>query len=144
MEIDPSTERFEMPIQIKPADIDQLGHVSNVVYVRWIGEVATAHWKSAATAKQQGDLMWVVVRHEIDYKLAAKLEDAVIARTWVGKANALTFEHFTEILRASDRKMLAKAKTTWCPIDTRTGKPARVGDDVRKRFSISDPETPSN
>ena len=28
--------RFDLPIRIAPADIDELGHVNNVVYVRWV------------------------------------------------------------------------------------------------------------
>ena len=37
------SDRFTMPITATEADIDELGHVSNLVYVRWVLEVATAH-----------------------------------------------------------------------------------------------------
>jgi acyl-CoA thioester hydrolase len=62
--------------------------------------------------------------------------DAVIARTWVGTASRRDFDRHTEILRASDRKVLARARTVWCPIDPATGRPTRVGEDVRRRFSV--------
>lgn len=39
-----SPERFEQIIQVEAPDIDELGHVNNIVYVRWVQEVATAHW----------------------------------------------------------------------------------------------------
>ena len=45
----PSQERFELAISVAQADIDEHGHVNNVVYVRWVQEVATAHWRTAAT-----------------------------------------------------------------------------------------------
>jgi acyl-CoA thioester hydrolase len=54
----------------------------------------------------------------------------------VGTATKRDFDRHTEILRAADRKVLARARTVWCPIDPRTGRPTRVGDDVRRRFSI--------
>jgi acyl-CoA thioester hydrolase len=136
MQPDPSTERFELAIAIGTQDIDELGHVNNVVYLRWVQDAAVAHWRAAATAAQQAELAWVVVRHEIDYKHAALLGDAVIARTWVGTANAQTFERHTEILRARDQRLLARARTLWCPIDMRSGRPTRVGADIRERFSI--------
>ena len=139
MSSDQSTERYELTIPVEATDIDEHGHVNNVVYVRWVQEAATAHWRVAATATQKDDISWFVVRHEIDYKHAARLGDTVIARTWVGVANARTFERHTEILRTNDGRLLARARTLWCPIDTRTGKLARVGADIRERFSVKRP-----
>lgn len=133
---DGPAEPFELPIEVRPADIDALGHVNNVVYLQWVQDAAVAHWSAAATAEQQAALVWVVVRHEIDYRRPALPGDAIIARTWVGTATKRDFDRHTEILRAADRKVLARARTVWCPIDPRTGRPTRVGDDVRRRFSI--------
>ena len=127
---------FELAIAVQPADIDQLGHVNNVVYLRWVQEAAVAHWTAAAPAADQAKLLWVVVRHEIDYKQAAFLGDGIVARTWVGSASRIRVERFTELLRASDRSVLARARTLWCPIDTRTGKPASVSSEVRACFSV--------
>jgi len=126
---------FELDIRVLPSDIDVLGHVNNVVYLRWVQDVAVAHWRAAATAQQQADVLWVVVRHEIDYKHPALLSDGIIARTWVGAATRSAFERHTEILRAGDRRLLARARTLWCPIAPDTFRPMQVGDDVRERFS---------
>ena len=126
---------FELAIRVQPSDIDELGHVNNVVYLRWVQDVAVAHWRSAATAQQQADVLWVVVRHEIDYKHPARLEDGIVARTWVGAATRSTFQRHTEILRAADRRLLVRARTVWCPISSGTLRPMHVGDDVRERFS---------
>jgi acyl-CoA thioester hydrolase len=129
-------EIYEMTIAVQPADIDQLGHVNNVTYVRWVQDAAVAHWTAAASAQDQARLFWVVVRHEIDYKRPAMLGDEVIARTWVGTASRVRFERHTEIVRAGDRSLLARALTVWCPMDARTGKLATVGAEVRARFSM--------
>jgi len=142
MTTDPATERFELPIAVLSADIDQMDHVNNVVYLRWVQDVATAHWNSAATQVQQEAVAWVVVRHEIDYKYPARLGDRLIARTWVGGARKHLFERHTEIIRAEDSKLMAKARSVWCAIDARTGRPTRVGADVRERFSIGDSTLP--
>ncbi len=123
-------------MQIEPADIDELGQVNNVVYVRWVQEAAVAHWRAMARAEDQTALNWVVLRHEIDYRRAAYPGDGIIARTWVGAASRIRFERHTELLRASDHTVLAKAFTVWCPIDARTGKPASVSAEVRASFSV--------
>jgi acyl-CoA thioester hydrolase len=125
-----------MAIAVEPADIDELGHVNNVVYLRWVQDIATAHWKAAASAADQEKLLWIVVRHEIDYKQSARLGDAILARTWVGVATRIKFERHTELRRASDEVLLAKAKTVWCPIDAVTGKLTSVSAEVRAGFSV--------
>ena len=125
-----------MTICVQPADIDGQNHVNNTVYLRWVQDVATAHWKSLASVDAQEAIGWVVLRHEIDYKLPANLGDDVVLRTWVGEASRLKFERFTEILRKADRGLLCKARTLWVPIDTKTAKPTRVPPDLRARFSL--------
>jgi acyl-CoA thioester hydrolase len=127
---------FELTVTVQPSDIDLLGHVNNVTYLRWVQEAATAHWTAAAPEEDQAKLLWVVLRHEIDYKHPALPGDGIIARTWVGSATRLRFERFTEILRASDRTVLASAKTLWCPIDSRTLRPTAVSAAVRAAFSF--------
>ena len=39
---------FEKSITAQPDDIDELGHVNNAAWVRWIQEMATAHWRAVA------------------------------------------------------------------------------------------------
>jgi acyl-CoA thioester hydrolase len=129
---------FELAIPVEPADIDELGHVNNVAYLRWVQDVAVAHWRAVAAVEDQSNLRWVVVRHEIDYKHPAYLGDGIVARTWVGTASRIRFERHTELLRAGDRRLLATARTLWCPIDAVTGRPASVGPDVRARFSVAE------
>lgn len=109
-----------------------------MVYLRWIQDAAIAHWRVLATPAQQTDVAWVVVRHEIDYKRPVRLGEPVVARTWVGLATRNTFERHTEILRTSDRKMVAQARTLWCPVDPETGRPVQVAADIRARFSTGE------
>ena len=143
MTFDPATERYEQTISVLPQDIDQFDHVNNVVYLRWVQEVSTAHWHAAATSAQKESIGWVVVRHEIDYMNSARLGDEIIARTWVGSASKNLFERYTEMIRFRDSKVLARARSLWCPIDLRSRRPTRVGADIYERFSVTrkEPET---
>jgi len=131
-----SSAAFEMIVSVLPEDIDQQNHVNNTVYLRWVQEVATAHWRAVATADAQENIGWVVLRHEIDYKTPACLGDEIVLRTWVGKSTRLTFERFTEIRRSGDDQLLSNARTLWCPINAQTARPVRVPAEVRKQFSI--------
>ena len=130
-----SATAFELPTKVQPADIDELGHVNNTVYLRWVQDAATTHWEAVASVEMQAAIVWVVLRHEIDYKIAARADDEVLLRTWVGKASRLTFERFTEIVRRTDRQLLAHARTLWCPVNPATNRPTRVPPELRAQFS---------
>lgn len=126
---------LELVVRAEEADIDRLGHVNNIVYLRWVQEVAIAHWRMLASAEHQEQIVWLALRHEIDYKAQAVLGDEIIVRTWVGQAEGLRFERFTEMLRSGDRKLLTQAKTIWCPIDPKSGRPKRVPAEIHQLFS---------
>jgi acyl-CoA thioester hydrolase len=130
-----SAAAFEMTVPVLAGDIDEQNHVNNTVYLRWVQDVAVAHWRAIASSDAQEAIGWVVLRHEIDYKAPAALGDEIVLRTSVGKATRLTFERFTEIRRKSDGQLLSTARTLWCPINTQTGRPVRVSAEVRARFS---------
>jgi acyl-CoA thioester hydrolase len=128
-------EVYEIKFPVRPGDIDQLEHVNNVAYLRWVQDVAVAHWTARATKQCQDELLWVVLRHEIDYKQSARLGDEIRALTWVGAATRVRFDRFTELRRAADDVLLAKARSVWCPINAQTRRPAGVSADLLELFS---------
>ncbi len=134
-----NSEFFMIPFEItrlaQSDDIDMMGHVNNIVYLRWAQEVAIIHWQAAASLEDQTATGWVVMRHEIDYKAPAFLGEEILVQTWVGIATGLTFERHTKMLRANDQKLLAQARTLWCPINLQSGRPMRVGAKLRAQFS---------
>lgn len=125
---------FEMTLTVAPEDLDELHHVNNVVYLRWVQDIATAHWTAIAPREALDSIAWVARRHEIDYVRAATLGEELVVRTWVGQAEGLSFERLTEIRRV-DGHIIARARTLWVPIDRGTGRPRRVSDEVRALFS---------
>jgi acyl-CoA thioester hydrolase len=126
---------FEIPLAPRAEDIDALGHVNNIVYVRWIQDVASAHWRAITSPEQRAELAWVVVRHEIDYAAAARLGEALVGRTFIGETTAATCVRHTEIVRRADGRTLVQARTTWCSVDPASGRPRRIPAAVRARFA---------
>ncbi|HMO37663.1 MAG TPA: thioesterase family protein [Gemmatales bacterium] len=128
---------YELIVQATLEDIDTLGHVNNTVYLRWVQEVAIAHWRTIATPEQQAEMVWMVLRHEIDYQAAARVHDQILLKTWIGTAAGLRFHRHTEILNI-ERQLLATAKTIWCPVDPITQRPKKISREVRKMFSAEE------
>ena len=130
--------RFQRTRRIEPADIDQLGHVNNVSWLRFIIELADAHSTAAgfdlAAYKAIGGL-WIVRRHEIDYRGAAVVDDVVHETTWVTAfkgARSIRCSRFT----TADDKPLVTATTQWAYVDASTLRPRRVDPDVLAAFPI--------
>lgn len=127
---------FEIPLLPQPGDIDGMGHVNNIVYVKWIQDVAAAHWLAISSPQERAELAWVVVRHEIDYRSPARLGDALVGRTHVGEQMAATCVRHTEIARPGDGRTLVSARTTWCAVAPASGRPRRIPDEMRARFAV--------
>jgi acyl-CoA thioester hydrolase len=123
---------FSHSFIVTPDEIDEYGHVNNVVYLRWIQDVALAHWVAGAPEDIRKRYGWWVSRHEIDYKAAAFAGEEITATTWVGEWKAVTCERHTEITRGA--ALLVRAKTVWVMIDRETTKPIRITSDIRDRF----------
>jgi len=125
---------FEQRITAQPEDIDELGHVNNAAWVRWIQDVALAHWYQVADPAHAEAYIWVVTRHEIDYLRSLGPGESVIGRTWVGEApKGARFDRHMEFVGA-DGKVRIKAKTTWAIIDKASGRPIRVPPEVIAPF----------
>jgi acyl-CoA thioester hydrolase len=125
---------FSHSFHVKSADIDEQGHVNNVAYLRWIQDVAIAHWRHAATEEQIESFTWITVRHEIDYKRQAFEGEEITATTWIGEWTHVTCERFTEIFRGEE--LLVKGRTIWCIVDRKTLKPTKIRKELIERFVV--------
>ena len=115
------------------ADIDELGHVNNAVWVQWIQDMATSHWRAIAAPEHAAAYIWIVVRHEIDYLGNVGPGETVEARTWVGDPpRGARFDRNVEFSR--DGYVLVRAKTTWAMIGKATGRIRRVPPEVAAPF----------
>jgi acyl-CoA thioester hydrolase len=125
---------FTLAITATPADIDELGHVNNAVWVKWIQEIAVAHWESVAPPEHKAAFVWVVTRHEIDYRGNVSAGETVTGETWV--AHAPRGARFDRNVRftGADGKVKVEAVTTWALLDRATGRLLRVRDEVVAPF----------
>lgn len=128
--------RFTLPITAANVDIDEIGHVSNVVYVRWVLEVAMAHssacgWDFAAY-RALGSI-FVVRRHEIDYVAQVMAGETITAETWIEDWRQASCIRRTELSR--DGTPVARAATTWAFISMASGRPVRIPDEIRTKFA---------
>ncbi len=132
MEVNP--EIYEKRLRVESKHLDKQKHVNNVQFVQWIQDVAEEHWETRAPEEKKRNFIWVVVRHEIDYKKEALLGDELLLQTYVGETTNVTSIRYVIIKRAKDEKVLIEAKTTWCLLNAETKKPAKITDDLKQIF----------
>lgn len=126
---------FQHLIRVQEQDIDELDHVNNVVYLRWVQDVAAAHWESVAPPALKQQYSWVVLRHEIDYYRPAFRHEEIQGFTWVEQPQGAKIDRHVSLYRAGTQELLAKAKTTWCLLDASSMRPRRISDEVSATFS---------
>lgn len=129
---------FSLAITPASADFDELGHVNNAVYLRWAQEIAVRHWRLIATPPMVSAWVWVVLRHEVDYRDPILPGNDVIARTWLGAADGPRFDRHIDIRRPNGTRAAASVKSTWVLLDAATRRPRRVGAEIFRAFGVGD------
>lgn len=123
---------YRHSIGIDPTDIDHMGHVNNSVYLRWVQEAVVRYWEKVAPSEAVGQHLWVALRHEIEFRRPTFLEDAVVADVIAEQVKGAK-AFFTTVIRRGET-VLAEVKSTWCCLDASSLRPARLSQDVVRRF----------
>lgn len=126
--------KFTFTLTVNESEIDDLNHVNNIHYIKWVQEAAQKHWSILSNPNLDALYVWVVLRHEIDYISSAKLHDNITVNTWIGNSYGVKSERFVEIKK--DSKVIAKAKTIWCLLDKKTMKPSRIPLEIIKVLEL--------
>jgi acyl-CoA thioester hydrolase len=129
----PDRELFVLPLTISPDDIDENGHVNNVVYVRWLQDAGTAHWLARFSVDERTGWSWVALRHEIDYFRPLGPDDEARAQTWVGDAIGARFVRFVRI--EGPDGLCAQGRTEWCLVKADTLRPIRIPPEMVERLA---------
>ena len=125
---------FTKEIVVLPTHLDALQHVNNVQYLHWMMEAAEAHWKVRSTDAQQSEFIWVVSKHEIHYRGAARTGDVLELTTYTGECTgAGWWRHFSIRNKANDATIV-EAKTLFVLLSRNTQKPLRIQDAVLNIF----------
>lgn len=132
------TEPFRQTFTALPRHIDVMGHVNNAVWVQWVQDMATAHWEAVAAPDHARDFIWLVVRHEIDYRGNIADGESVTGETWIpGDPKGATSARRVDFRDAAG-KVIVSALTTWAMLDRATQRLVRVRPEVIAPFRAAD------
>ena len=127
---------FRRERTIAPRDVDLLGHVNNVVWVRFVVELAAAHADALGVGFEATRALggiWIVRRHELTYHGNVPLGAKIRETTWVSSLRgALSLRHAR--FESEAGALLVEAHTEWAYVDAATLRPRRVPAELRARF----------
>ena len=136
---------FEHSHTVTADEIDDLGHASNLFYLRWTQAAAIAHsavqgWPVEAYRRLGAG--FVVRSHRIEYLRPALLGDEIIVRTWVADFRRTRSLRKYQIRHAQQRAVLAEAETLWAFVNFASGRPARVPPELKAAFEVVGEQVP--
>ena len=114
------------PFTAQASDIDELNHVNNAVWVQWVQQLSVSHWEAVAPPEHQAAHVWVVTRHEIDYRGNVGVGETVTGETWVPDPpkGARFDRHFR--FTGGDGRVRVEGVSTWALLDRATGRLLRI------------------
>ncbi len=134
----PISKVYTKPMTIPASAIDGNGHVNNVTYVQWMQDIAVEHYAVIGGIQAQGpDATWVVREHRIEYLLPAFIDEEIDIRTWIEDIRRVRSLRKYEFVRKADGKVLVKGETDWVFVDTKTGRPLAIPEEVTNVFRNS-------
>ena len=126
---------FEKLITVTQDDLDELNHVNNVRYVKWVNDIAKDHWLQNTTEAIRNDFFWVLLNHKIEYKNPAVLNDIVKLTTYITKSGGVTCTRIVEVYNQKTQKLLASSETNWCLVSCKTQRPTRINQEIANLFN---------
>ncbi len=127
------------PFRVPPESIDVNGHVNNLEYLRWFQDMAVMHSIARGWPLERyhaTGTAWLVRSHAIEYHAPAFAGDALTLATWVADLRPRSSTRRYLAWRAADRRVVAEAHTLWVFVDTATGRPRPILDELRASFEI--------
>jgi acyl-CoA thioester hydrolase len=124
---------FVVSIDVSAADTDELGHVNNATYVRWMEQCAWRHSEYLHLSMddyRRLDRAMVVLRHEIDYLAAAFSGECLKVATWIVKTDGkLRLTRHFQIIRPRDGQTLLRAESSFVCMELSSGRARRMPDE---------------
>lgn len=136
--------RYSLPIEVRFADLDAIGHLNNAKYLTYIEQIRifyvrdVCEWQGGAW----NTLGMILARTEIDYKLPIGFDDKVVAYCRVSRIGSKSFDMEYLLTRQNgDTKpeIAAEIKTIMVAYDYANDRTMPVTDAWRERITAYEP-----
>lgn len=127
---------IETDFEVKSYDIDVVGHVNNIVYIRWLEDIRMNFLNKYLPYNElmEKGISPVLVKTEIEYKQPIKMFDAVVAKSYISEVKGPRM--FIEFEFHANDKLMAKARQVGIFFDIKKQKPVRPPDEFMDLWKV--------
>lgn len=128
------TFNHQLHSRVRSYDVDRQSIVHNAVYLYWLEAARIEYFRDIGVPIDRQSFVtkhrFVVVKTDIEYLHAAQFDDpyTVFTRVSFVKNSSFGFEH---VIRRTDGKILATAKSVLVHLNPATNQPERIPDSYR-------------
>ena len=128
---------FSHVIGVIQADVDELGHVNNAVYLRYMEDTARAHSLHIGMGlpvMQSHGVVPVVRKYNITYHRSALLNDSLEISTYTNASGVRAYRRFE--IRFLDGRLAVEADSEWVWVDPVRMRPKNPPKPVLEAFGL--------
>ena len=120
--------KFNKEFKVTKDHIDFNNHLSNVIYLTWMEELARAHTRLYNGFEVVNELgaTWFAKTQHIDYFAQAFEGDEIVAETYIDSYTKVTAKRVYCFFEKKSGKKLVEAYTDWVYVDIESSKPRRM------------------
>jgi acyl-CoA thioester hydrolase len=115
-------------------DMDALGHVNNLVYLRWFEEARIRYFERAGLVSAEGRIGVILAHQRCDYLAPVTHPDEIEVRCSVTKLGRRSFSLSFVIRSETQGKDAARGEGVLVAFDYASGHSAPISDAVRARI----------
>ncbi|MCW9698717.1 MULTISPECIES: tol-pal system-associated acyl-CoA thioesterase [unclassified Avibacterium] len=131
-------QRFSLPVRVYYEDTDAGGVVYHARYLHFFERARTDYLRalgfSQQTLLEEHNLAFVVKTMQIDYRLAAKLDDLLTVETEVSAIKGATILFLQQIKR--NDVLICSAEVKVACVDLTKMKPAAIPQEIKAAFKV--------
>lgn len=142
--------RIHIPIRLRWSDVDAYAHVNNAEMLRLLEEARIeAFWRpdpgsdpdavrptAVIDARPGAATISLIVRQEVEYLAPIPYQrNPIEIELWIGHLGGASFQICYEVYSSGDarpRVLSTIASTTLAMVDAASGRPVRIGDELRE------------
>ena len=129
--------QYSRRFRVRHYELDSFGHVNNAVYVNYMQEAAIEASRDAGFGPawyMERGVGWVIRQLSIRYYLPASYDDELDVHTWISEVRRVNSTREYLITRTGDLARVARARVNWVYLNSQTGQPTRLPDELRTAF----------
>ena len=125
-------------LRVRGYHLDGYGHVNNARYLEFLEEGRWGYFDdrpALARRLMQGDVAFVAVNLNIDYRLAAVAGDDLEVRTRLSALGGRSAKMTQEIVRLRDEASVSEATITFVLLDAAANKAVPIEGEIREQLA---------